>query len=591
MPDWGSLRNYYAIQNVIAMRPQLPFWVIRWRGGSDLDWMELSDPQSGVMPFHFEIYFGKQDARDAHYAEALALAAKEGPQCCELFGFADLFYPMGDEHFLYAGQFLREPLTWDAACDRWRALTGQEPASQNPDFSRFVRMALSRPVLDTELQAAVEKFMAAMARFLAGEQTVDIAEQIDALNREVLDERWPIEDFVAASVTPDKLQPAPWYFEGELSDWLAEGMGIERLPTTAFVLMPLDPVGEVVDPVQARVRNSAVQRACIQWAREWPNTAATRLADYGVTFITSTQPGVGDATARVELREQAEQAASLVYERFGLRSAVGIGRTLAPGSRLADSHRDALLALHMAVQLDRDILFHDEHEGEAQASYVDVQRAKVALLSAFDKENATEIKLASDRFVRVVLAYGDERLEVVRSHFLATLFDVLAAIERRHPLRRDARDSFAAELAHEVERAPSLYKAIDGFKQALPRLSFVASKSLAGPKSLRLQATLEYIQKAFEEPLRLPEVAKKAGFSVPAFSRAFKEATGTSFLAYVRSVRVDHAKKLLTTTPMTTEQVAQACGFQSSHHLIRSFKRVTGKTPGAWRNEQRSSGR
>lgn len=591
MADWASLRNYYAIQNVIAMRPRLPFWVIRSRGGAALDWMELSDPQPGVMPFHFEIFFGKEDARDRYYTESLEIAAKEGPICRELFGFADLFYPMGDSHFLYTGQFLSEPLTWEGACERWRKLTGQEPASQNPDFSRFVRMALTRPVLDPELLDATRSFMAEMSRFLAGERGTDIAERIDALNRDVLDVRWPIEDWVASAVSADKLQPAPWYFEGELTDWLAEGMGIRRLPTTAFVLMPLDPPGEVVDPVEALVRNVAVQRACIVWARELPNTAATRLADYAISFITSPRPGVGDAAARVELREQAEQAAEMVYERFGLRSAVGIGKTMPTGSRLTESHRDAVLALHMAIQLDRDILFHDEHEGTAATSYVEVQRAKVDLLAAFDKESATEIKLASDRFVGVVLTYADERLEVVRSHFLATLFDVLASIERRHPLRRDARDSFAAELAAEVELAPSLYKAIDGFKQALPRLSFVASKSLAGPKSLRLQATLEYIQKSFEEPLRLPEVAKKAGFSVPAFSRAFKEATGTSFLAYVRSVRVDHAKKLLTTTPMTTEQVAQACGFQSSHHLIRSFKRVTGKTPGAWRSEHRGAKR
>ena len=34
-----------------------------------------------------------------------------------------------------------------------------------------------------------------------------------------------------------------------------------------------------------------------------------------------------------------------------------------------------------------------------------------------------------------------------------------------------------------------------------------------------------------------------------------------------------------------TEQIAQACGFQSQHHLIRSFKKVIGKTPGAYRKQ------
>jgi transcriptional regulator GlxA family with amidase domain len=83
--------------------------------------------------------------------------------------------------------------------------------------------------------------------------------------------------------------------------------------------------------------------------------------------------------------------------------------------------------------------------------------------------------------------------------------------------------------------------------------------------------------------LRLPEVAKRAGFSVPVFTRAFKQATGTSFLSYVRSLRVDHAKRLLASSALTTEQIAQSCGFQSQHHLLRSFKKVVGQTPGEYR--------
>jgi len=70
---------------------------------------------------------------------------------------------------------------------------------------------------------------------------------------------------------------------------------------------------------------------------------------------------------------------------------------------------------------------------------------------------------------------------------------------------------------------------------------------------------------------------------VPAFSRIFRHATGTSFLAYLRNVRVEHAKMLLRTTNLPTAQIAINCGFQSPHHLIRSFKKVTGHTPGDYR--------
>jgi transcriptional regulator GlxA family with amidase domain len=102
---------------------------------------------------------------------------------------------------------------------------------------------------------------------------------------------------------------------------------------------------------------------------------------------------------------------------------------------------------------------------------------------------------------------------------------------------------------------------------------------------MRLDTTLQYLKDNFAEPLRLTSVARKAGFSVPAFSRIFKQATGTSFLVYLRNIRVEHAKMLLRTTTLSAEQIAQACGFQSQHHLIRSFKKVTKSTPGNYRKD------
>jgi transcriptional regulator GlxA family with amidase domain len=127
------------------------------------------------------------------------------------------------------------------------------------------------------------------------------------------------------------------------------------------------------------------------------------------------------------------------------------------------------------------------------------------------------------------------------------------------------------------------------FEECLGQLWRFASQALEGPKSMRLTTTLQFLKDNFHEQLKLPEVARKAGFSVPAFSRVFRQATGTSFLAYVRSLRVNHAKRLLRTTSLSIEQVAQASGFQSQHHLIRSFKKVTHQTPGHYRREARAT--
>jgi AraC-like DNA-binding protein len=588
--DWmGALRDAYAIHNIVALRPELPLWVIHWDGGSRLDWMELTDPHQKLKPFHFEIYFGKESLRDEHYLRAMQEArASNEVVLKELLGFWDLFYALpADEDrktFLYAGQFCRAQPDWESVTAQWRTFAGIEPASANPDFAAFVRMTLSLPVIEDSLLDAFRSFMKLYAAFLTdrgGEPRIQ--EAVDALNRDVFSNLWPIEDWIVSALSPDKFQLTPWHHEGRLTDWMREGLGIERLPTTVMTLMPVDPPDEALDPMRTLVRNAQLQRALIAFARAMPETAATRLQDYGISIVTSTEPGRNAVRARLELRERAQRFQTFLREKFHIRSIVGIGRTLAPGAPLHSSYRDAIVALHMCVQLEKESLFFDEHNVGTQLRYADLQRAADALIEAFERESDVEIRLASDKYVQLVLSYSAERIEVTRSQFLAMLFQLLARIERRYPIRTEARDRFATDLVAKLEEAQSLYQVIEGFKDALARLGLVSSSALHGPKVLRLEATLQYLRENFAENLRLPEVARRAGFSVPVFTRAFKQATGTSFLSYVRSLRVEHAKRLLSSSALTTEQIAQSCGFQSQHHLLRSFKKVVGQTPGEFR--------
>jgi AraC-like DNA-binding protein len=588
--DWmGALRDAYAIHNIVALRPELPLWVIRWDGGNRLDWMELTDPHQKLKPFHFEIYFGKESLRDEHYLRAIS-EARAGDQVVlkELLGFWDLFYalPADEERrtFLYAGQFVRAQPDWDSVSAQWRTFAGIEPASANPDFAAFVRMTLGLPVIEDSLLEALRSFLKLYATFLTDRGgSPRIQEAIDALNREVFSNQWPIEDWIVSALSPDKFQLTPWHHEGRLTDWMREGLGIERLPTTVMTLMPVDPPDEALDPMRTLVRNAQLQRALIAYARSMPETAATRLQDYGISIVTSTEPGRNAVRSRLELRERAQRFQAFLREKFHIRSIVGIGRTLSPGAPLHSSYRDAIVALHMCVQLEKDALFFDEHTVGTQLRYADLQRAADALMEAFERESDVEIRLASDKYVQLVLSYSAERIEVARSQFLAMLFQLLARIERRYPIRTEARDRFASDLVAKLEEAQSLYQVIEGFKDALARLGLVSSSALHGPKVLRLEATLQYLRENFAENLRLPEVARRAGFSVPVFTRAFKQATGTSFLSYVRSLRVEHAKRLLSSSALTTEQIAQSCGFQSQHHLLRSFKKVVGQTPGEFR--------
>lgn len=596
-----DVQSYYWIHNIVHLHRDLNMWLIRWDGDRFLNWMELNISGQQIQPFQFEIFYGKEHVRDEYYLANMQKAAQEGRLVVgSLHGFHDLFYPVvADEKrrtFFQAGQFLTETPSWQSLASAWHQITGREAASANPDFVRFVKMALQLPIVTPPVVAGFERFFDYYAQYLTRQESTErLHEAVDALRREVFVQHWPNIDWVQQCVSSEKFRLTPWYHEGRLADWMKEEMKICRLPTTVLALMPLDAPDEQLDTVQTMVRNYRLQRELIEFSFGMPQTAAHRLGDYGAFFVTSADPKKSPVAARAELRDRARQLQEHVRREHGLRSVVGIGSSVPPGEDLYRSYVEAVHALHLCVQLEKDTLFFDEKFGAEHATvrYADLHRTAEELTDAFDRASQEQIKLASDQYVRRVLVYSSERLEVVRSQFLTTLFRLIGNVQKRHSIRPQAVDQLAEELAQKLEEASSVYQLIESFKDVLTRLTFYVSRALEGPKSIRLAATLQYLQDNYGEPLRLPDVARKAGFSVPAFSRVFRQATGTSFLNYLRNIRVEQAKVLLRTTTLPTAQIAISCGFQSPHHLIRSFKKVTGQTPGDYRRwaQQRKEGR
>ncbi|MDX8456269.1 AraC family transcriptional regulator [Mesorhizobium sp. VK9D] len=86
-----------------------------------------------------------------------------------------------------------------------------------------------------------------------------------------------------------------------------------------------------------------------------------------------------------------------------------------------------------------------------------------------------------------------------------------------------------------------------------------------------------------EVPLRM--LSNECGLSVGHFSRAFRASTGMAPHQWLLARRIDAAKALLRRGGKSLSEVALACGFADQSHFTRTFTKVTGVSPGAWRRE------
>lgn len=81
------------------------------------------------------------------------------------------------------------------------------------------------------------------------------------------------------------------------------------------------------------------------------------------------------------------------------------------------------------------------------------------------------------------------------------------------------------------------------------------------------------------------EAAKFAGLSYSYFSRSFKLAFSISFSAYLETMRLREAERLLLTTDKEITDIALSLGFGTTSHFIDRFKRSYGLPPNKFRKE------
>jgi AraC-like DNA-binding protein len=96
---------------------------------------------------------------------------------------------------------------------------------------------------------------------------------------------------------------------------------------------------------------------------------------------------------------------------------------------------------------------------------------------------------------------------------------------------------------------------------------------------MRIARVLKLIHTDYSKPLGTDELARRAGMSVSVFHHHFKLVTACSPLQYLKRIRLDRARTLMTVSGYNAGQAARAVGYESASQFGREFKRLFGVTP------------
>lgn len=100
----------------------------------------------------------------------------------------------------------------------------------------------------------------------------------------------------------------------------------------------------------------------------------------------------------------------------------------------------------------------------------------------------------------------------------------------------------------------------------------------------RMLAIYKFVEEKYKQVISIQEVAEVAHLTVPSFCRYFKKKTRQTFIDFLNEYRVNQVCKGLQTSKGITE-ICFDSGFNNVSHFNKTFKKVTGKSPKAYRNE------
>lgn len=297
--------------------------------------------------------------------------------------------------------------------------------------------------------------------------------------------------------------------------------------------------------------------------------------DYTVGYIINLKPGTKN-----RLRETLEQMQDFVKEHFGIITSIGISGRHKGVANVPLAYNQALEALDYRTVMGLETIIEYAqilHGGEFYYP-LDLEQQLISCIKAGKLEeaqqtldiiyqtNLSDQSLSSDAarclmfnlistMMKALSASGEATHEEVDSErYIAQLFDCKSIQEVRNIVLEMMRDICNTNCKENQQK-----------DDLIPKI-------------------IAYIHAHYQDPsLSVSALASQFGFHPTYLSNTFKAKTGRGLFDFIKEVRIDAAKTLLKESNETVTAIAQQCGFTNSKTFTRTFKSVTGLTPGKFR--------
>jgi transcriptional regulator GlxA family with amidase domain len=120
----------------------------------------------------------------------------------------------------------------------------------------------------------------------------------------------------------------------------------------------------------------------------------------------------------------------------------------------------------------------------------------------------------------------------------------------------------------------------ESLNEGNPRPPAVTEGALRDP---RVQIAIDFMKASLHRRIALTELAEVANLSPSHLSRLFRIQTQLSPGEYLRRLRMEKARLLVTTGLLSVKEIMAEAGYKSKSHFVRDFRKSFGLAPSEYK--------
>lgn len=255
------------------------------------------------------------------------------------------------------------------------------------------------------------------------------------------------------------------------------------------------------------------------------------------------------------------------------------------------AYKEALQMRKRAFMRNADILFFEEFSKNTEHIAESLINEAQKLISENARQQRVQL-LGTHRTNELIKSFDGLFWAAQKGRISAEEFEcgILGFLDGAEATYKSIFASGNDRLAQQISDARLIWseECIDAYREKLMQLVFAIHEKLGSQEEIsgntqKIRDAIAYIEKHYAEDLNMAVVSNYISMNYSLFSYLFKQYTGSSFVSFLKDIRMREAKKLLADTDMRIIEISHTVGYENEKHFMKLFKSTYGISPTEYR--------